>query len=377
MRIVIDGRLWIESGVGRYIRNLVYDLQRLDLENEYFLLLLKKNYFSVELKSNFHKVMADFPWYGVTEQFKMLRVLKKLKPDLVHFPFFNVPIFYRGLYVVTIHDLIHQHFQMKRATTHNPLMYKIKKIGYGKVMSSAVKRAQKVLVPSEFVKKQLLAKYKIDRNKVVVTHEGAENSLINLARQNRKTDFNKVSRKFAVKKPYFFYVGNAHPHKNLRFLIKSFLKFLQIYPNYHLVLSGPEHVFWQQLKKEFTQPHLQYTGFVSERELVTLYSNAEALICPSLEEGFGIPILEAMACHCPVISSKAASLPEVGGDAALYFDPQDENNLIKLMREIKEAKNLKSSLIKKGEKRYKGFGWKKLASQTFEVYNEMLQKKSS
>src|SRR4051812_11445328 len=117
MRIGIDARFYSESGVGRYIRNLIKHLQELDSKNEYFIFLLKKNYDILEFKNEkFHKVLADFKWYGATEQIKLPKLLRKYDLDLVHFPHFNVPVFYKGKYVVTVHDLIHQHYKMRRAS---------------------------------------------------------------------------------------------------------------------------------------------------------------------------------------------------------------------------------------------------------------------
>ena len=131
MRIVIDARMYQESGIGRYLRNLLCNLQKIDHKNEYYIILNKDSITAFQNDNpNFHKVLADFKWYGVKEQIRLPGLLNQLKPDLVHFPHFNVPIFYRGKYVVTIHDLIHQHFQMGRATTHDPITYKIKKLGY-------------------------------------------------------------------------------------------------------------------------------------------------------------------------------------------------------------------------------------------------------
>src|SRR3990172_4332771 len=127
MKIVIDGRLWGETGIGRYIRNLVTQLQKIDKTNQYYILLLKKDFQRLKFTGNFDKVLADFHWYGVSEQIKLPQLLRKLNPNLVHFPHFNVPIFYHGEFVVTIHDLIHQHFQMHWATTRGPLTYALKK----------------------------------------------------------------------------------------------------------------------------------------------------------------------------------------------------------------------------------------------------------
>lgn len=385
MRIVIDGRLWAETGPGRYIRNLVTQLGKIDPVNEYHLLLLKDDYERVDLPSNFKKVLADFRWYSLAEQIKLPRILKKINPDLVHFPHFNVPIFYnqrlrpftglKGKYVVTIHDLIHHHFQMRRATTRNPLAYRLKRLGYDKAFRQAVFASIKIITPSQFVKKQLVDEYKIEKNKVYVTYEGADESLINLAKQEKIGDFSKTAAKFNIQKPYLFYVGNAHPHKNLPRLIAAFGKVRKQFPKTSLVLSGPDHHFWQQLKEEVNTEGIIFTGFVADRELVSLYKNAAVYVMPSLEEGFGIPLLEAMACGCPVVSSRAGSLMEVGGDAALYFNPEDEAEMAEKITRVLEDKKLKESMVKKGEDRVKEFSWKKMAKETVNIYNNTFVEK--
>ncbi|MDO8639152.1 MAG: glycosyltransferase family 1 protein, partial [Candidatus Daviesbacteria bacterium] len=342
MRIVIDARLWSESGLGRYIRNLINELQEIDKLNEYYVLLLKKDFDQINFKSNnFHKVLADFKWYGFSEQIKLPKLLKELKPDLVHFPHFNVPVFYKGKFVVTIHDLIHQHFQTRNTSTLNPLLHAIKKIGYKKAFSSAIKNSSKIITPSEFVKGQLMKEWGIKGDKVMVTYEGVDDKIIQLAKEKSVGSFQK---------PYLFYIGNAQPHKNLSRLISVFSKLKEKYPDLSLVLSGPDHYFWEKIKKE-SHPRggILFTGFVSEEEMVVLYKNAEAFVMPSLEEGFGIPILEAMACSCPVVSSNTASLPEVGGDAVLYFNPEDEEDMIRVIGDILGDRGLRNDLIKKGE----------------------------
>lgn len=373
MRIVIDGRLWSESGLGRYIRNLVYELQKIDQVNDYFILLLKKDFYDVSYDKNFHKVLADFKWYGIKEQIKLPELLKSLKPDLVHFPHFNVPIFYRGKFVVTIHDLIHQHFKTRNTSTLNPFFHMLKKNGYRKVFSHAVKKSVKIITPSEFVKNQLINEWGIEEDKVAVTYEGVDEGVIRIVGEVVEKDFVKVSEKFGIKKPYLFYIGNAQPHKNLSRLISVFGKIKEKHPDLNLVLSGPKHIFWEKIKKEsHSRGGILFTGFVSEEEMVILYKNAQSFVMPSLEEGFGIPILEAMACSCPVVSSSAASLPEVGGSAnaesVLYFDPKDENDMENKILQVLDDKKLRKELIKKGERRYKEFSWQKMAKQTLAIY---------
>lgn len=357
-RIIIDGRMYGESGIGRYIRNLILNLQELDAKNQYFILLLKDNYKTLNFPDNFHKVLADFRWYGAKEQVRLPGLLKGLKPDLVHFPHFNVPVFYGGKFIVTIHDLIHQHFSMQRATTHGPLIYRIKQLGYKKVFQNALNKSQKILVPSDFVKKQLINDYQVTSQKIIVTPEAVDDK------------FSQIKSIKKVDPPYIFYVGNAHPHKNVEGLIRTFGELRRKYPNLSLVLSGNDHYFWQKVKSEFKQEGVIFTGHISDEELVSLYKNAKCFVMPSLEEGFGIPLLEAMACGCPVVSSYAGSLPEVGGDACLYFNPKESSDMVKKISQVLDNEELRQQLTQKGLNRYKQFSWQKLAKETLEVYRQ-------
>ncbi len=367
MRIGIDARLWSESGVGRYIRNLVFSLSKIDKDNEYFLFFLKKN-LGQKLPKNFTEVEANFNWYGVSEQIKFPKLLKKYHLDLVHFPHFNVPIFYAGKYVVTIHDLIHQHHKMKRVTTLNPLIYQIKHFAYTKAFKTALKKSQAVITVSNFVKGQLVDEMKISAKKITVTQEAVEKDLVDLTKKVSESDIKKTLVKFNIKPPFIFYVGNAHPHKNVEGLIKTFLEVRKNFQYLQLVLSGNDHYFWQRIKKEFQHKDIIYTGFVSEKELVALYKSAQCYVCPSFEEGFGIPLLEAMACGCPVVSSNAASLPEVGADAAIYFDPRNISDMNEKISQILTNQQSRKQLIEKGFNRYKQFNWEMLAKQTLGVY---------
>ncbi len=370
MKIGIDARFYNESGVGRYIRNLIVNLKMLDKENQYSIFLLPKDFKQFANTKNFQGVCADFAWYGFAEQFNFPKLLNKFKLDLMHFPHFNVPIFYSGKFVVTIHDLIHQHHAMKRATTLNPLTFKIKQIGYRKVFKIAASKSQKILVPSKSVQQLLTREWNVASDKIVITPEAVDNKILEIANRMTKIEYEKILSKFKINNSYLFYVGNAHPHKNLESLIKAFLILQKNNPTLLLVLSGYDHYFWQRLKKEHTHKNIIYTGFISDEQLVALYKGAQVYIMPSYEEGFGIPILEAFACFCPVISSKVGSLPEVGGDACLYFDPHNLDDLVEKITNVLKDQTLRKKMIAKGKNRMKLYSWEHLAKQTLEVYHK-------
>lgn len=370
MKIAIDARLINESGVGRYIRNLLENLALIDKDNNYFILLKKRDLESFNFGKNFKNIEADFKWYSVAEQIKLPKLLYSLKLDLVHFPHFNVPVFFKGKFIVTIHDLIHQHFTMNRATTLDPLMYRIKQFGYKKVFNFAVSKSEKILVPSEFIKGQLEKEWKVKPSKIVVTPEGVDPKLLNNKdRHNPKVKL-KIVGKIGIKKPYIFYVGNAHPHKNVESLIKAFRIIKEKHPGLALVMAGADHYFWKRVKLEYTDPEIIYTGFVTDQVLAALFANAELFVMPSFEEGFGIPILESFANNCPVVCSGIGSLKEVGSDACIYFNPASLEDIIEKIDATLGNEKLRKSLIEKGSKRMNLFSWRKLAEQTLGVYTE-------
>lgn len=370
MKIGIDARFLNESGVGRYLRNLINNLKIIDRKNQYYILLLQKDYDKFQESQSFKKVLADFRWYGFAEQFKLPNLLKQLNISLVHFPHFNVPIFYTGKFVVTIHDLIHQHHQMNTATTLNQFTFKIKQLGYRRTFKAATVKSEKILVPSKSVQDLLIKEWRVDKKKIVVTTEAVDDNILKIADKISNSDSDKLLNKFRIRQPYLFYVGNAHPHKNVEGLIRVFRQLRKRHKNLSLVLSGNDHYFWQRLRQENQDAGIIYTGFVTDDELVALYKRAEIFVLPSFEEGFGIPVLEAMSCSCPVVASNAGSLPEVGGEAALYFDPGDQGDMGEKIDAVLKSEKIRKELVEKGLKRYKQFSWKDLAEKTLEVYQK-------
>ncbi len=370
MKIGIDARFLNESGVGRYLRNLISHLSILDKKNQYLIFLLKKDYESFKENKNFKKALADFKWYGFAEQFNLPKLLRQYNLDLVHFPHFNVPIFYTGKFVVTIHDLIHQHHNMGRATILNPFAFKIKQIGYKKVFKAATDKSQEILVPSRSVMDLLIREWNVERKKIIVTHEAVDSNILKIRDKITERECEKILEKFNITKPYLFYVGNAHPHKNVEGLIGVFRVLRDKYVGLSLVLSGYDHFFWQRLKKENQDKSIIFTGFINDAEMVALYKKAAVFVLPSFEEGFGIPVLEAMACSCPVVASKMGSLPEVGGNACLYFDPAKRDDMAEKISSVLDKDVLRKSLVEKGLKRFKQFSWQSLAEKTLEVYRQ-------
>lgn len=368
LRIGIDARLYDELGVGRYTKNLLANLQKIDKSNQYYIFLLEKDFNRLDFTDNFHKVKANFKWYGFSEQLKFPPLLGKYNLDLVHFPHFNIPILYNGNFVVTIHDLIHQHFSMERVTTHGKLVYKTKQLGYSIAFNTALKKSKKIITVSDYVKEGLKTECNIKEDKIVVTKEAAEDNISKIAAKLSTTQISQILEKFNIKTPFIFYIGNAHPHKNVEGLIKAFSVLRKRYQYLTLVLSGHDHFFWERIKIDHRDKNIIFTGYITDQELAAFYKSAKAYVFPSFEEGFGIPLLEAMSCNCAVISSNKGSLPEVAGDAAVYFDPTNIEDMVDKISQVLDNDKLRKQLIEKGLKRYRLFSWQKLAEQTMEVY---------
>lgn len=376
MTIAIDARMLRQSGIGRYLRNLIGALQKIDQENQYYLLMLREDYDTAKYHSNFHKVLADFRWYGIAEQRRLPTLLRRIKPDLVHFPHFNVPIFYQGKFVVTIHDLIHQHFRMKRATALDPITYRLKQAGYKKVFKAAVANSDKILTPTKFVAGQLEEEWGVPPGKIEVTYEAVEDRIDDLARLVSARQLagwrREVGERLGISGRFLYYVGNAHPHKNVEGLIEAFKLIRERYGDLQLALSGADSFFWQRVRQRYGKEGVIYTGYVDDKTMVALYKGAACFVMPSFEEGFGIPILEAMACGCPVVSSNAGPLKEVGGEAALYFDPHNIQDMARKISTVLKDKRAAHELVKKGLKRCRQFSWERLAGKTLATYQEAL-----
>jgi hypothetical protein len=164
MRVGIDGRLWNETGVGRYIRNLVYNLADIDKHNEYVVFLRTADVSKFKVQSSkFKVVVADIRWHTVDEQLKFPHILSKENLDLVHFPYFSVPVRYHRPFVITIHDLIINHFPTGKASKLPLYLYQLKRMGYNYVVKKAVERAEKIIVPLDAVKNDLMKKYQVVR----------------------------------------------------------------------------------------------------------------------------------------------------------------------------------------------------------------------
>ena len=363
MKIVIDAR---ESGTstGRYIDKLVEYLYA--LKPEHHIIVATKEHrvdFMKNIAPGFEVRVAPFKEFSFAEQLGFKRFLDRLQADLVHFGMVQQPLLYRGRAVTTMHDLTTARF---KNPSKNPFVFGIKQRVYVFVNRYVPRKSRQIIVPSEYVKEDVLSFAGLkDANKITVTYEAADPITVPPEPVDGLGD-----------SPFLLYVGRPTPHKNLERLIEAFQLLRQAHPDLKLVLGGKKDVLYErieQLLKRQGVVNVMFTGFVSEGQLRWLYENCAAYVFPSLSEGFGLPGLEAMIHGAPVVSSNATCLPEIYGEAARYFDPNEPERIAAAIDDVLTDAALRNRLIVAGKERARLFSWRRMAEQTLEVYEKALK----
>ncbi len=382
MRIGIDARFYAEAGgLGRYTRELIRELEKIDDKNEYLIFVTPQGGELYQpLNARFKKIIVDIRWYSWQEQILWPLILRKQKIDLMHFLHWNVPLFYHKAFFLTIHDLILLHFPDRRASTLPAVFYWAKYWAHRLILWSAARRARKIFVPSEFVKNDLMERLGVAPEKIVVTYEGAgflchceEAEPTKQSDSPVTTRLLRFARNDILQNPYLLYVGAAYPHKNLERLLEAFAILKNDWTgSLSLILVGRPDYFYERLKRLAYEKYpwlpIIFLGEVSDAELADLYQNASAFVFPSLSEGFGLPPLEAMAHSVPVLSSNNSCLPEILGNAALYFDPYKPEELTFRIKQVLTDENLRQKLIAVGLKQVQKYSWQKCAQLTWSKY---------
>jgi glycosyltransferase involved in cell wall biosynthesis len=373
MRIGIDARFFgpVGKGLGRYTERLIENLERIGGEHEFVVFLRKENFDVYRPASTkFRKVLADFRWYSLAEQIRFPPLIRRERIDLMHFPHFNVPVLTPCPFVVTIHDLILFRYPTKRATTLNAAMYGLKYAAYRLTIALAAWRARAIITVSECTKRDIVRELKVKPGRVTVTYEAADG--VEIGQLTIPGTFSLEAR--GIRKPYFLYVGNAYPHKNLERLLEVFASLRKSGLETQLVLVGKMDHFYERLKIEAERLGLLagsdviFYGYAEEAELAELYRRARAYVFPSLLEGFGLPPLEAMRYGTPVAAAGSSCLPEILDDAAIYFDPEDLDDMAKAMRRLHEDEALRAELSARGKRRVARFSWRECAERTYQTY---------
>lgn len=366
MHIAIDARV-MNSSTGRYVERLVHYLEEIDTDNRYSILLPKKDLeFYTPRNPNFKIIEADFKNYSLTEQIGLKQLLEALEPDLVHFCMPQQPVLYRGASVTTVHDLT----LLKTVNSDkNPLVYRFKQLIGRFVFQHIARTSRQVIVPSDFTLQEYTAFSGIASDKIMRIYEAADIPSVS-----------PVPYQPLNNAEYIMYVGSQSDYKNVRRLIEAHQLLLQKHPDLQLALVGKlsgENGLAAARTKAWSQrerhKNVVFTDFVPDAQLTWLYQHARSYVFPSLMEGFGLPGLEAMLHGAPVASSNTTCLPEVYGEAALYFDPTNTIAMADCIHTILSDKTVHNTLTKNGYTQVKKYSWRDMAEKTHEVYRDALK----
>ena len=372
-RIGLDLRLFgIEhGGIGRYCQELFPRILELDKENRYLLFFNKKTAAFDKLKkfqksANVEVIETHIRHYSLGEQLGFLRLLNKSNLDLVHFPNFNVPIFYKRPFVVTIHDLVHH--KISGAKKNRWLSF----LAYKKVIATAAKKAKQIITVSQASKKDVINLLQADSKKIKVIYEGAP---LNSGIADEKVE--EVKKSYLLNKPYFLFVGVLERKKNLVNLTRGFDYFLQKYKlNMDLVIVGKMDAHYPEIKHQAMDikagNNLVFTGPVDDYELDALYKGAYAFVSASLHEGFGLPGVEALGFGLPLLVSNIEVFNEIYDNAAMYFNPLDPEDIGEKMYLLARDSQFYGQMQHKSFERSKFFNWEKAAEETLEVYKQFI-----
>jgi len=367
MKILYDHQIFTNQnfgGISRYFYEVINGLNtQTNLKCEISLLVSNNHYISDRKIVNHINVLPNKNFRGkvrllnlINKPYSILKI-RKQQYDIFH-PTYYDPYFLKYIgskpFVVTVYDMIHEKFKdmfpQKDKTSH-----------YKELL---VKKAAKIIAISENTKKDIIDIFGIDESKIDVVYLG--NSML------VKTN---ISLNFKLPDKYILFVGNRSGYKNFERFIKSISKILSEDRDLYAICAGggifKNNEIYLLSELKIKNKVLQYN--VNDEELAYLYRNALAFVFPSLYEGFGIPILEAFACGCPVVCSNSSSFPEIAEEAAYYFDPYSENSINYAIIKVSEDRKLRNELINKGYEKLKEFSWEKTAEQTKKVYEDLLK----
>ena len=339
MRVAIDARKITDFGIGTYLRGLLGGLAQIAGDDAY--IVFAPAAAREMIPSRFEHVVLDTPKYSVRELVTVSRAIERARAEVFHAPHYVVP-FTRCPTVVTIHDLIH---------LHQPLRNRLAPAYARLMLRRAVRKSARVLTVTAAIKAQIAIELRCPASKITVTPNGVDD-IFRAEQPNRSPAH------------YFLFVGNDKPHKNVDRVVEAYTSVRSIAGDASLVLVGSPFRRFSGIEGVITP------GFVSAPELASLYRNAIALVQPSLEEGFGLPSLEAMSSGTAVITSHDPALLEVTGDAAMHVDARSIREIANAMERLASDGVLRMQIAQRGIDRTRAFTWLECARETRRVYRE-------
>jgi glycosyltransferase involved in cell wall biosynthesis len=365
-----------KHGMDMVALELIKNLQIIDKENKYFIFVKPDEDHSVlQETSNFKIVELNGGPYPIWEQFALPNAAKKYGCEILHCTSNTAP-FYCSIPLITIlHDIIYMESNYFKILTGSASLYqKFGNIYRKLVVPRIVKKSKKVSTVSHFEKNRIADFFDMKGSNTLTAIYNGVSDHFQVISDN--TELQRVKDKYQLPDKFFFFLGNTDPKKNTKGTLKAFSDFLkQTKSDYKLVMLDYDKNELEKLVSEIGDQQLIHkivlTGYVINTDLPAIYSQCDIFLYPSLRESFGIPMLEAMACGVPVITSNTSSMPEIASDAAHIVDPYKAEEITEGIIKILEDRDYCNALIKKGLERKKNFSWKNMAVEYLQLYHEV------
>jgi glycosyltransferase involved in cell wall biosynthesis len=363
-----------KSGVGQYIACFVQALLQVDRENEYVLFANEFNRHNYEFRARNYQLRT----WGSRSKRKPVRLvyehaflpseIKREQFDLFHGPSNFLPLWKVCPYIVTMQDMSYFGSVSKRRYTRSKVLY------WRLMTKRTVAVADMIIASSAYSKQDILRYVRYPEEKVRVIWLAAHPVFRRVEDAKRIEDFRQ---RFELPERYVLFVGTLEPGKNIVRLVRAFERLRRTVSDCQLILVGDRGWLYDDIFATIEERKLggvvRYVGHVSDEDLCLFYNAASVVALPSLNEGFGLPVVEAMNCGTPIVVSNLSSLPEVAGDAALQVDPLDEEGLARALERAICDSTLREALIQKGYERAKEFSWEKTARAILEVYQRVVE----
>jgi len=348
------------TGNETYVRNLLNCFATLDQEADFVTYLSREDAFPDVPKRFLKRRVAVNPFTRLG--FDLPRRLRHDRPHLLHVQY-TAPLFCSIPIVVSVHDV--------SFLEHPGYFTPFRALQLRCTVRRTVRSAARVITPSEFSKRRILSAYCLEEDKVVVLPNGVASAFRPMARESAQR---WVRTHFGLRTPFVLTVGDLQPRKNHVGLIRAFESLVEAHPQvpHHLVIVGKDSWYASTVRatarRSSLADRIHFTGFVSDEALLGLYGACDLFVYPSLYEGFGLPILEAMACGRAVACSNTSAMPEVADSAAILFDPNSVDEIALALRDLLLNPELRQRMERLGMQRAATFSWERTASRTLDLY---------
>jgi len=379
MKIGIEGqRLFRKKkhGMDMVALELIRNLQEIDHENEYVIFVKPDEDDTVlHETANFKIVNLEGGFYPLWEQFALPKAARQAGCEILHCTSNTAPVNSAIPLVVTLHDIIYMESGYAKILNGSATPYQKFGNAYRKlVVPRVVKKSRKIITVSHFEKNRIGDFFGMQGDsRLTAVYNGVSDYFKPVTDE---AELFRVKNKYHLPGHFFFFLGNTDPKKNTPGTLRAFSDFIkQTGSDYYLVMLDYDHDELERILEnigdELLINRIILTGYVINTDLPAIYSQSTVFLYPSLRESFGIPMLEAMACGVPVITSNTSSMPEVAGNAAYIIDPFKPEEITEALVAILNNSELKADLVKKGFEQAAKFSWKAMAQSVLEIYREI------